>query len=197
MLSIREPGELVWRKEPVADGRHPSPREIAAESGDGSASLLTLVSPGPERIGLGRGESSLPKTISLRLFVLLEITRRSGSSSSGHPKHQQTSDPRPGHPRPAPSENPRVGAPPRLGHQPAPAIHFRRRAAGQRRIALSGPAQARAGRLDHRRVEADGEQPAREVLRADAARPEELESEAANWQRLSAAISYVVQLSEA
>ena len=50
--------------------------------------------------------------------------------------------------------------------------HLRRRAAGQRRIALPGPAQARAGRLDHRRVEADREQPAREVLFAHAPRQE-------------------------
>ena len=46
-----------------------------------------------------------------------------------------------------------------------------RRAPGERRLALSGAPQARAGRLGHGDVEDDREQPPREVLRAEPARP--------------------------
>jgi PadR family transcriptional regulator, regulatory protein PadR len=41
-------------------------------------------------------------------------------------------------------------------------------AASQRRFALSGAAQARAGRLDHRGVETQREQPARKISFVDA-----------------------------
>ena len=62
---------------------------------------------------------------------------------------------------------------PMNGHadQPAAEAGLGRRAAGQRRLALSRPAQARAGRLAHRHVADHREQPAGEVLRAQPAGP--------------------------
>src|ERR1700676_1653961 len=72
-------------------------------------------------------------------------------------RYEQTERPRARHPGSAPPENLGAGALARLGHQPPPEIHLRRRAAGQRRIPLPCIAQVGAGRLDHGRVEADGE----------------------------------------
>src|SRR5262249_50887816 len=86
-------------------------------------------------------------------------------------RYEQTRRPRPGHPRPAAPEDPRARAAARLGHQPAPALTLLRRPAGLGGIALPGAPQARAGGLDPGRVEADREQPPREVLFADAPGP--------------------------
>src|SRR5262249_10514794 len=72
----------------------------------------------------------------------------------------------------AAAKDPCAGAAERLRHQPTDEAGFRRRSAGQRRIALSGFAQARAGGLDHCGVERHRKQQAREVLFADAARTE-------------------------
>src|SRR5260370_22602693 len=72
-------------------------------------------------------------------------------------RYEQTKRFRPRHTRSAPLETPRVGALARVGHQSAPEIHLRRRAAGQRRLPLPCIAQVGAGRLDRGRVEADGE----------------------------------------
>src|SRR2546422_2910548 len=79
-------------------------------------------------------------------------------------RYEQTQRPRPRHTRPAPPENSGAAAFARVGHQSSPEIYLWRRAAGQRKIPLPGIAQTGAGRLDHGRVEADGEQPASEVL---------------------------------
>ena len=58
---------------------------------------------------------------------------------------------RPGHARPADPQDPRARAAQRLGHRPAPQPGFGRRAAGERRVALSRAPQARERGLDHRR----------------------------------------------
>src|ERR1700687_6264316 len=81
-------------------------------------------------------------------------------------RYEQTQRPRPRHPRPAPPEDSGPPALARVGDRAAPQVSLRRRAAGQRRLPLPRPAQAGAGRLDRGRVEADGEQPARQVLHA-------------------------------
>src|SRR4051812_15493968 len=59
-----------------------------------------------------------------------------------------------------------------MGYQSTFAICLGRRLAGQRRLALPCPPQTGTGRLDHRRVETDREQPAREILLADPPRPQ-------------------------
>src|SRR5262245_2681460 len=59
-----------------------------------------------------------------------------------------------------------------LGDRAAPEAGIRRRPVCQRRISLPSAAQARAGGLDQGRVEAKREQPPRQVLQPDAARPQ-------------------------
>ena len=68
------------------------------------------------------------------------------------------------------SQDSRSGAAERMGHRPAPEAGLQRRAAGERRLALPGAAQAGAAGLDHGGVAEHREQPAREDLLADAAR---------------------------
>ena len=59
-----------------------------------------------------------------------------------------------------------------------------------------GAAQARAAGLDRSRVEADREQPPRQVLCADPVRQETARAETESWARLAGAISSVVALPE-
>ena len=69
-------------------------------------------------------------------------------------------------------------------------------AASQRRFALSGAAQSRAGRLDHRGVETPREQPARKFHSLTRLGRKQLEK-AANWDWLSGAITQIVRWKEA
>src|SRR5262249_51148611 len=85
-------------------------------------------------------------------------------------RDEQTRRPRPGHPRPPGPEDPRAPADARLGHQPPLKVHLDRGPQGERGLALSIPPQARAGGVDQVGMEDDGEQPARQVLFADAPR---------------------------
>src|SRR5262245_28382168 len=71
--------------------------------------------------------------------------------------YEQTIGSGPGHAGPADLEDSGVGTASRLGDQPAFETDLWRRAAGQRRIALSGPPQVGAGGMDQGRVEAERE----------------------------------------
>src|SRR6185312_11852674 len=95
------------------------------------------------------------------LHSVTEVTRR-----------EQTARSRPGDAEPADPQDSRAAAAQRLGHRSAPDAGVRRRAAGERRLALPRAAQTRTGRLDHRRMARKREQPPREVLFADAPRAE-------------------------
>src|SRR5262249_51475727 len=72
------------------------------------------------------------------------------------------------HTRPVAPETARPRAAARLGHQPPPPLHLRRRPQRLRRLPLPRPPQTGTGRLDQSGVEDDGEQPEGEVLFADA-----------------------------
>ena len=69
--------------------------------------------------------------------------------------------------------------------QPTAQAGIRRRPAGERRLAVSRAAQAGTGRMDHRRVAAQREQPPREILFAHAAGP----SSAAEGERHAGNVS--------
>src|SRR5262245_6423435 len=71
--------------------------------------------------------------------------------------YEQTDRPGPEHTGPAYPEDSCVRAAPRLGDWATPETGFRRRPAGQRRVALPCPAQAGTGGLDHGRVETERE----------------------------------------
>src|SRR6185437_6398003 len=86
--------------------------------------------------------------------------------------HEQTHGPRPGHPGPPTAQDARPRADERLGDRAAAQRAVVRRPAGQRRLALSRAAQARAGGMDHRRVAAEREQSPRQVLFAHSRRPQ-------------------------
>src|SRR6185436_69837 len=86
-------------------------------------------------------------------------------------RYEPTHRPRPRNSRSSAAEDPRPAAAARVGDQPSPEIHLERRAAGQRRLALPRAPQAGAGGLDPGGVEADGEQPASEVLLAHPSGP--------------------------
>src|SRR5947209_2801149 len=96
-------------------------------------------------------------------MLLLSVTEGAG--------YEQTVRSRPGHPGPVDPENRRARTAERVGDRPALETSLGRRSPGQRRVAVSGAAQAGAGGVDHRGVEAEREQPPREVLLAHAARP--------------------------
>src|SRR5436305_10602374 len=81
--------------------------------------------------------------------------------------NDQTIRPRPRDSVLAPFKDPGPGAAEWLGDQPAPETRFGRRPASQRRVTLPRPPQAGTGGVDHRRVEAEREQPAGEILLTD------------------------------
>src|SRR3984885_12732836 len=83
--------------------------------------------------------------------------------------YEQAYGSRTGHFRPAGSEDSCPTAASRLGPQPETETGFWGRAAGERRIALSGPPQAGTAGLDPGRVEVNREQPQGEVLLAHTA----------------------------
>src|SRR5436305_7607288 len=85
--------------------------------------------------------------------------------------NDQTIRPRPRDSVLAPFKDPGPGAAEWLGDQPAPETRVGRRPASQRRVTLPRPPQTGTGGVDHRRVEAEREQPAGEILFADTVGP--------------------------
>src|SRR5262249_2741816 len=84
--------------------------------------------------------------------------------------YEQTDRPGPGHTGPTYPEDSCVRTAPWLGDRTAVETGFRRRPAGERRVALPCPAQAGAGGLDYCGMETQREQSSRQVLFADAPR---------------------------
>ena len=91
------------------------------------------------------------------------------------------------------AQDPRARADERPRDQRAPQTGFEHRPAGERRVAVSGAAQARTAWLGQRLLAGHGEQPPRQVLPADPTGRRQLEK-AANWDRISTAITRLLDL---
>src|SRR5688572_31826981 len=109
-------------------------------------------------------------------FFLAHLAYREEQVYSPLGKREHTDEPavrpRSRHVGFADPEDPGARAVARLGDRTALEAGVRRCPAGERRLAVSGAPQARATGVDRSRVETDREQPARQVLFADAIRQE-------------------------
>src|ERR1017187_9504345 len=85
-------------------------------------------------------------------------------------EHEQTNRPGSRHSGSVTSKNSRARTTQRLRRQPAPQTSFRRHPPSQRRLPLPPPPQTRAGRLDHRRKEAQRKYSPRKVTFHNASR---------------------------
>src|SRR5579872_1229498 len=133
----------------------------ASESSSGSFGRGLLES------GYHAGTGALP-VASFQGIALSSLGNR-GNSVTERRAHEQAARSGAGDAGPADPENPGTAAAAWLGAEPATETGFERGAAGERRLTLSGAAQAGATRVDSGGVEADREQSAGEVLLADAA----------------------------